>query len=67
MNLLLRTAGPYIWVKMRRTQSEQSQSALPHQADLNERCRHFADGPEADDETERLGIPKANDKLELLG
>jgi hypothetical protein len=23
-------------------------------------------GPEADDETERLGIPKANDKLELL-
>ena len=51
---------------MLRTQSEQSQSALPHQADLNERCRHFADGPEADDETERLGIPKANDKLELL-
>jgi len=23
-------------------------------------------GPEADDETERLGIPKAGDKLELL-
>ncbi|MET4418929.1 hypothetical protein ABIB87_001291 [Bradyrhizobium sp. JR18.2] len=35
-------------VKMRRTQSEQSQSALPHQADLNERCRHFADGPLAE-------------------
>jgi hypothetical protein len=39
--------GP-LGVKMRRTQSEQSQSALPHQADLNERCRHFADRPEAD-------------------
>jgi len=36
--------GP-LRVKMRRTQSEQSQSALLHQADLNERCRHFADGP----------------------
>jgi len=33
---------------MRRTQSEQSQPALLRQADLNERCRHFADGPAAD-------------------
>src|SRR5512132_1054667 len=35
-------------VKMPRTQSEQSQSALPRQADLNERCLHFADGPTPD-------------------
>jgi len=28
--------------------------------------RSVAMGPEADDETERLGIPKAGDKLELL-
>ena len=33
---------------MRRTQSETSQSASPHQADLNERSRHFADGPKPD-------------------
>jgi hypothetical protein len=33
-NLLQRTAGPYIRVKRRRTQSEQMWSGSPHKADL---------------------------------
>lgn len=35
-------------VKMRRTQPEQIRSAMPCLTDLNEACRHFADGPLTD-------------------
>jgi hypothetical protein len=34
-------------------------SALPSNADTHHSDRHVSEGPEADDETERLGIPKA--------
>jgi hypothetical protein len=32
-------------VKMRRTLTEQNWSDIPQQADLNETCRYFAEGP----------------------
>jgi hypothetical protein len=34
-------------INMRRTLSEQIWSAALHEADLSERCRHFAFGPRA--------------------
>src|SRR6201998_3315672 len=30
---------------MRKTKRHAIQSSMPHEADLNDRCRHFADGP----------------------
>jgi hypothetical protein len=33
-SLLQRAAGPYIWVKLRRTQREQMSSLLPLKADI---------------------------------
>ncbi|MGM4956133.1 hypothetical protein ACT4MK_12295 [Bradyrhizobium barranii] len=41
-------------------------SALGYKQSSAEPIGQVSYGPEADDETERLGIPKANDKLELL-
>ena len=41
-------------------------SAYPAKANIMKVRSSVREGPEADDETERLGIPKANDKLELL-
>jgi len=41
-------------------------SGLPLRADVIALVAQVSSGPEADDETERLGIPKADDKLELL-
>jgi hypothetical protein len=46
-SLLHRTAGQYIRVKMRRTHCEQMSSGLAPTADIDERCRHFRDVPEA--------------------
>jgi hypothetical protein len=45
-NLLHPTAGPYIWVKMRRTQREQIESAIPHFPDLDGASGYFAEGPQ---------------------
>src|ERR1700730_15231386 len=39
---LQRTAGPYSWVKVGRTQSEQMSSGLPLRADIARCGRHFA-------------------------
>jgi len=39
---LQRTAGPYMRVKLRRTQSEQISSGLPLKADIAQYGRHFA-------------------------
>src|SRR5215472_13194438 len=47
-NHLHRTAGPYIESKCEETQREQISSAVPHRADLNEACRHFAEGTSTD-------------------
>src|SRR5262249_23012753 len=44
-NLLQRTAGPYIRVKLRRTQCEQISSAIPSEADIEPTLRHFGFGP----------------------
>ena len=39
---LQRTAGPYIGVKLRRTESEQISSRLTLKADIAQYSRHFA-------------------------
>jgi hypothetical protein len=46
--LLQRTAGPYIRVKLRRTQCEQMSSGLPLKADIAQRGRDFAFMPRSD-------------------
>jgi hypothetical protein len=38
--LLQRTAGPYIWVKMRKTRNEQMSAGLPPIADITRRSWH---------------------------
>src|SRR5437773_6209026 len=45
-NLLQRTAGPYKWVKLRRTQYEHMFSALPSNSDIARRIRHVSKGPQ---------------------
>ena len=42
---LQRTAGPYIWVKLRRTQCEQMSSGLPLKADNAQYSRHVSKVP----------------------
>ena len=41
-NHLQRAAGPYSWVKLRRTQCEQMSSGLPLKADIARCCWHVA-------------------------
>src|SRR6202035_720962 len=47
-NHLQRTAGPYIWVKPGRTQSEQMSSGLPLKADITRCMRHVSNVPATD-------------------
>src|SRR5467141_2922343 len=47
-NLLQRTAGPYIWVKLRRTECEQMSSGLPLKADIAQYSRHVSKVPGTD-------------------
>jgi len=42
---LQRTAGPYIWVKLRRTPCEKMSSGLPSKADIALCSRHVANVP----------------------
>jgi hypothetical protein len=42
---LQRAAGPYSWVKLRRTQYEHIFSALPSNSDIARHSRPFAFGP----------------------
>src|ERR1700730_6088787 len=44
-NLLQRTAGPYIWVKLRRTRREQMSSETPLKADIVQHSRHVSNVP----------------------
>src|SRR6266478_3446063 len=44
-NHLQRTAGPYMWVKLRRTQYEHMFSALPSNSDIARRSRHVSNVP----------------------
>jgi hypothetical protein len=44
-NLLHPTAGPYIWVKLRRTQCEHMFSASPSKPDIARCGRHVSMGP----------------------
>ena len=44
-NLLHRTAGPYSWVKLRRTRCEHMSSWLPLKADIPRCSRHVANVP----------------------
>src|ERR1700732_2720538 len=44
-NHLQRTAGPYIWVKLRRTQYEHMFSALLSNSDIARRSRHVSNVP----------------------
>src|SRR5260221_14613725 len=53
-NLLQRTAGPYIRVKLRKTQCEQMSSGLLQKADIARYSRHVANVPEAEVEQSSL-------------
>src|SRR6266705_1580037 len=59
-NLLQRTAGPYIRVKLRRTQCEQMSSELPLKADIAQYSRHVSKVPEADAVSILLSLPAAS-------
>src|SRR5882757_3036993 len=45
---LQRTAGPYMWVKLRRTQLEQMSSELPLKADIARYSRQVSKVPKAE-------------------
>src|ERR1700722_19184633 len=48
---LQRTAGPYRWVKLRRTQCEHMFSALPSSSDIARRIRHVSKMPTSEVKT----------------
>jgi SulP family sulfate permease len=55
-NLLQRTAGPYIWVRGRKSHPEQIWSALPQIADIDSSCEDFSVGPTTDMMPHRGGV-----------
>src|SRR6516225_11001576 len=65
-NLLQHTAGPYIRVKMRRTQCEQIESVMPLYPDLDGASGCFAEGPLADSCTAANGLSQRSSIRSLL-